>query len=143
MIDELPPEATGTRVGALRLEVDDLDLAEMTILAAPGAHDVEAALGSLDQRRHTELTLVDGAGAYLTVGGGNGRYHVWVSAHDHDDRVVLQDPDAGGPDEQLVIDGRTERHPARDVVGRGLATAAAREFLRSGRPDPELTWRTG
>ena len=143
MIDERPPEAPGTRVGALRLEIDDLDLAEMTIVAAPGLHDVEAALGSLDQRRHTELTLVDGAGAYLTVGGGGGRYHVWVGAYDHDDRIVLQNPDAGGPDEHLVIDGRTERYPARDVVGPDLAAAAAREFLRSGRPDPALRWRTG
>jgi hypothetical protein len=143
VIDERPPEAPGTRVGALRLEVDDRD-GETTIFAAPGAHDVEAALGSLDQRRHTELTLVDGAGAYLTVGGGDGRYHVWVGAYDHDDRVVLQDPDADdGPDEELTVDGRPGRYARSDVVGPDLASKAAREFLRSGRPDPALRWRTG
>jgi hypothetical protein len=146
VIDERPPGAPGTRVGALRLEVDDRagDRVEMSIVAAPGAHDVEDALGSLDQRRHTELTLVDGAGAYLTVGGGNGRYHVYVGAYDHDDRIVLQDPDAaGGPDEEIVVDGRPGRYAARDVVGVDLAGAAARGFLRTGRPDPALTWRTG
>jgi hypothetical protein len=32
---------------------------------------------------------------------------------------------------------------AREVIGLDLAAVAIREFLHSGRPHPQLTWRTG
>ena len=148
MIDERPPqdpEAPGTRVGVQRLELDqrEADGVEHAILAAPSLDDVAEALGSLDQDRHTELTLVDGGGAYLTVGGGRGRYHVYVGAYDHDDCVILQSPDAGDGHEDLVVDGRLTRYAAHDVVDLDIAAEAVLEFFRSARPHPDLTWRSG
>lgn len=139
MIDEEPVEAPGTRSGVLRMELDGDG---PTIVAAPGLDDVTAALGSLDQRRHTELTLLDGSGAYLTVGGGRGRYHVYMGSYDHDDRIVAQDVAAGAGPVDLVVDGRSGRYPAHDVVDLATALLAAEEFLRSGRPHTGVTWRT-
>jgi hypothetical protein len=141
VIDNEPAEAPGTRSSLIRLELDHGDGDGVTIVAAPGADDVAAALGSLDQRRHTELTLLDGSGAYLAVGGGAGRYHVAMGSYDHDDRIVAWDPAAGDDLVELVVDGRRGRYPAHDVVDLATATLAVEEFLRSGRPHPALTWR--
>ena len=40
------------------------------------------------------------------------------------------------------MSGRPTRYAACEVVDLGLAAAVVDEFLRSGRPHPELTWRT-
>jgi hypothetical protein len=142
---EEPPEAPGTLVGPLRLEADirDGDRADLSIIAAPSLDDIAEALGTLDQRTRTEMTLIDGSGAYVTVGGGRGRYHVFISAFDHDDRIVLQAHDAGERDEVLIVDGRPQPYAAREVVGLDAAAEAVLEFARSGRPHPDQTWRSG
>jgi hypothetical protein len=145
VIDNSSAEAPGTRSGALRLELDERENGQSVtrVVAAPSLDDVVEALESLDQERHTELTVVDGSGAYITVGGGRGRYHVYMSAYDHDDRIVAQDPAAADRGEtQLIVDGRATRYRARDVVDFEAATLAIREFLRSGRPHSGLTWGT-
>jgi hypothetical protein len=139
-----PTEAPGTQAGTLRLEVDvrDGDRAEVSIVAAPSLDDVAEALASLDQSRHTELTVIDSSGSYIAVGGGRGHYHVYLGAYDHDDRIILQNPDAADGDEiDLVVYGRPGRYAARDVVDLDAAADAVREFLRSGRPHPDLAWR--
>ena len=111
-------------------------------MAAPSLDDVAEALASLDQSRHTELTVIDSSGSYIAVGGGRGHYHVYLGAYDHDDRIILQNPDAADGDEiDLVVYGRSARYAARDVVDLDAAADAVREFLRSGRPHPDLTWR--
>jgi hypothetical protein len=145
VIDNDSAEAPGTRSGTLRLEVDrrDGDDAAVSMVAAPGLDDVLAAIASLDQRRHTEMTVVDGSGAYLTVGGGRGRYHVYMGAYDHDDRIVLQNAEAvDGAYEELVVDGRLTRYAAGDVVDLDTVTTAVLEFHRSGRPHSDLRWRS-
>ena len=143
--EESPAEAPGTQAGTFRLEIDvrDGDRVELSIVAAPSLDDVAEALESLDQTRHTELTVIDGSGSYIAVGGGRGRYHVYMGANDHDDRIVLQNPAAADGDAvDLVVYGRTGRYAARDVVGLDAAATAVREFLRSGRPHPDHTWRS-
>ena len=149
MIDEHPleepPEAPGTLVGPLRLEADirDGDRADLSIIAAPSLDDIAEALGVLDQRTRTEMTLDDGSGAYITVGGGRGRYHVFIGAFDHDEGIVLQAINADEAYEDVVVDGRSQRYAARDIVDLDAAAEAVLEFARSGRPHPDLRWRTG
>ena len=81
---EPPTEAPGTQPGTLRLEIDvrDGDRAEVSIVAAPSLDDVAEALASLDQSRHTELTVIDSSGSYIAVGGGRGHYLVYMGAYD-------------------------------------------------------------
>jgi hypothetical protein len=100
------------------------------------------AVEALDQRRHTELTLIGEDGSYLAVGGGTGRYHVWMGSVEHDDRIVLQK--AGNPfgEECLVVGGHSVVYPAGDVVDLATATDAVREFLFTGLPHPDHTWRS-
>ena len=65
-----------------------------------------------------------------------------MGAYDHEDRIVLQNPGAADGDEiDLVVCGHHGRYAARDVVDLNAAAEALREFLRSGRPHPDHTWR--
>jgi hypothetical protein len=48
---------------------------------------------------------------------------------------------ADGDEIELVVYGRSGRYAARDVVDLNAAAEAVREFLRSGRPHPDHTWR--
>ncbi|MDG4825381.1 Imm1 family immunity protein [Asanoa sp. WMMD1127] len=119
---------------------------QSVVIASPAIEDVVAALRALDQRRHTELTVEDTAGAYIAVGGGLGVFHVYVGALDHEDRVVLQRPRAGGEGSapvELMVDGRSRSFAPEDVVDEETALAAVREFMAAGRPHPDLEWRTG
>jgi Immunity protein Imm1 len=129
----------------LRMELDVRDgaRADALVVAEPADEDIARALGSLDQRRHTEMALVDEDGGYVVVGGGRGRYHVCTGAVLHGDGAVLQSPDAGGTDnqEELVVGGRRRRYATREVVDLGLAAAAVSAFLRGGRPHTGLSWR--
>ena len=127
----------------MRLEIDvrQGDRTEISVVGSPSFDDVAEALASLDQSKHTELTVIDGSGAYIAVGGGRGHYHVYMGAYDHDDRIVLQNRGAADGEIDLVVYGRSGRYAARDVVDLNAAADAVREFLRSGRPHPDHTWR--
>ena len=134
----------------LRLEYDvrEPGPTQSVVIASPAVEDVVAALRSLDQRRHTELTVEDTAGAYIAVGGGLGAYHVYIGALDHDDRVVLQRSVSAADDQreapiELVMDGRSARYEAREVVDQETALTAVRGFMETSRPHPDLPWRTG
>jgi hypothetical protein len=137
--------APDRRRDRLRMELDVREggRADALVVAEPDDDAIARALGSLDQSRHTELSLVDENGAYVVVGGGRGRYHVSTGAVLRDERVVLQSPYAGESDnqEELVVGGRRRRYATREVVDLGLAAAAVSEFLRSGRPHAGFTWR--
>jgi hypothetical protein len=125
----------------MELDVRADGRAEAILTAEPSDGDIARGLSVLDQDRHTELALVDENGGYLIVNGGRGRYHVYLGAVAHDDRVVLQSPDGSDRPVELFVSGRRTTFPDRDVVDLGRAAAAITEFLRSGRPHPGLTWR--
>lgn len=137
--------APGRSRNGLRMELDvrTEGRAEAVLTAEPSDGDIARGLSVLDQSRHTELVLVDDHGAYLIVSGGRGRYHVHLGAMARDDRLVLQCPDGGDAPVELFVGGRRHTYAARDVVDLGASAAAVSEFLRSGRPHPELTWRHG
>jgi hypothetical protein len=137
------PAATPT---GLRMEYDEREPGptQSVVVVSPTTDDVAAALRSLDQSRRTEVTLEDATGAYITVGGGLGVYHVYIGAVDHEDRVILQRPGPPGDGPTaLVMDGQRQHYAAQDVVDQDTALAALAEFMESGRPHPDLSWRAG
>jgi hypothetical protein len=135
---------SGRRLRGLRmeLEVRRADRVDTAVFDEPADNEVFRAVEALDQRRHSELTLIGEDGSYLAVGGGTGRFHVWMGSVEHDDRIVLQA--AHGPlgEEPLVVGGRHGVYPAADVVDLVTATDAVREFLFTGLPHPDHTWRS-
>jgi hypothetical protein len=107
---------------------------------APDGTDLNRQIERLDQRRHTELTLFGTDGQYLVIGGGRGRYHVYIASTEHDDRAILQSAEHQTGTEELVIDGRTVEVPARSLVTLDEAFSAAHAFLHSGGPDTTRRW---
>jgi hypothetical protein len=146
--DDYQADPAGQSLTRPQMEYDVLSAGkkQLVVVQSPTLDDVINVLESLDQQSHTAMTLIDDSGAYISVGGGSGQYHVYVGALDHDDRVILQspepEPDAPGQ-VRLVNDGRTERYPAHDVVDRDAVRAALTEFHRGGRPSLGLSWRAG
>ncbi|MEV0720746.1 Imm1 family immunity protein [Asanoa sp. NPDC050611] len=127
----------------MEYDLYDAGRRQLVVIQSPTIEDVVVALDALDQQRHTGLNLIDGTGAYISVVGGSGRYHVYVGAFDHDDRVILQTATAGPAEVDIFHDGEDYQYAANDVVDRDAALAALTEFHRSGRPDLGLTWRAG
>ena len=148
MDDERFGDPAATPATGLRMEYDvrEPGRTQSVVVVSPTTDDVAAALRSLDQSRRTDVTLEDATGAYITVGGGLGAYHVYIGAVDHEDRVILQRTgptgDADGPT-ALVMDGHRQHYAAQDVVDQDTALTALAEFMESGRPHPDLPWRAG
>lgn len=119
---------------------------QLVVVQSPTLDDVVEALEALDQRSRTTMTFIHGTGAYISVDGGGGHYHVYLGSFDHEDRIILQSPSSGGPMApdlvDIVNDGHTNRYAAQDVVDLETARAALSEFHASGRPHLGLTWRT-
>lgn len=148
MNDKRCAHPSAERGGELRLDYDVREdgHSQSVVVAVPTWADIITALRSLDQDRHTEMTVCDDSGAYVTVGGGRGDYHVYIGAVDHEDRVILQRPagaEAGTKPIDLMMDGRLHRLAAHDVVDLDTALRVVEEFMRVGRPDADLLWRTG
>jgi hypothetical protein len=117
---------------------------QLVVIQSPTLEDVVVALEALDQQSRTALNLIDGTGAYISVAGGHGDYHVCIGAFDHDDVVILQSPTpAAAGTVDIAHDGDDHRYAANDVVDGAAALAALTEFHRTGRPDLNLTWRAG
>jgi hypothetical protein len=113
-------------------------------LANPGWDDVEQRLTRLDEREFNDLYLDRPAERrWLSVGGGDGRYHVMLTCEAHTDDefwlVVTRDDEAEGSGD-LVVGGQRGRFPARHIVPLGDALEAARAFYEDGEPAPDLSW---
>jgi len=119
---------------------------QLIVVQSPTLDDVMGALEALDQESRTALTLIDGAGAYISVSGGRGRFHVYIGAFDHEDRVILQSPASSEPEAPapvaIVSDGQATSHAPHEVVDHDTAREALTEFHRTGRPHLGLTWQT-
>lgn len=108
-------------------------------IESPQEPDVTRSIEALDAASRTTLTL-DRAEASITVGGGRGRYVVFVTVGDDEEFWnLLSEVDATGI-VVINIGGQEGDFPARQVVDHEKATRAALCFLESGRRDPTLTW---
>lgn len=146
--DDYQPDPSGESLTRPQLEYDvhEADRHQLIVVQSPTLNDIVKTLEALDQHSRTTMTLIDGTGAYIRVGGGRGRYHVHVGSFDHEDRVILQSPTSSRPQAPELVDivneGHTNRYATHDVVDQETARAALAEFHHSGRPHLGLTWRT-
>jgi hypothetical protein len=108
-------------------------------IESPQDADVTRSIEALDAASRTTLTL-ERAEASMTVGGGQGRYVVFVRVGDDEEFWnLLSEADATGV-VMINIGGQEGDFPARQVVDHEKATRAALCFLESGRRDATLTW---
>jgi hypothetical protein len=108
-------------------------------IRAPGVDDVLRLFQKLDASVHTHLALEARDGTNLVIGGGAGRYVVYVATPDQQFWNLLSEPSKTGV-VLLHVGGQEGDFPARQVVGEQQALLAARTFLSDGKLDPTLIW---
>ena len=106
----------------------------------PGLEDVVAAVRALDAWTATMVALHGAEEAHLAIGGGGGRYVVYVT---DDNEVFLNLINEASEDEGvvlLVVGGQEGEYPSRMVVGLEAAVNAATDYVGTGRPAAGLRW---
>lgn len=106
----------------------------------PGLADVQVAIGRLDGRRCTEITVErEDPWAYICIGGGPELF--LVTGETSDEKILhLASPDAGDETVPLVCGGQLANFARRELVSRDQAIEVAARFLAQGDYDPELAW---
>ncbi|MBN4049981.1 hypothetical protein JYT84_00975 [bacterium AH-315-M10] len=106
----------------------------------PGLEDVVAAVRALDACTATMVALYGDEEAHLAIGGGGGRYVVYVT---DDNEVFLNLINEASEDEGVVllfVGGQEGEYPSRMVVGLEAAVNAATDYVETGRPAAGLRW---
>lgn len=106
----------------------------------PTVGDMEAAIGRLDGRVCTEVTVEQEVPwAHIGISGGPDLY--LVTGEMSDEKILqLTSPDAGDDAVPLVCGGQLANFARRDLVSRDRAIEVAARFLAQGDYDPELAW---
>ena len=108
-------------------------------VGSPTQADVIQSIEALDAETKTALTL-DREETSISVGGGRGRYVVFMTVGDDEQFWNLLSESAETGVIMINIGGQEGDYPVRQVVDKEQATRAAICFLESGRRDPALTW---
>jgi|SRR3990172_1301245 len=107
---------------------------------APTRGDLDRVLDQLDAETYTMITLHAGEGHHLAIGGGRGRYVVYVTFDNQRFWTLVRRSPASGT-VLLNAGGQEGDFPAEHVVDWDQARAAAYEFLETGQLDPNQRWR--
>lgn len=108
-------------------------------IPSPSADDAKAALQRLDAKAHTLMTLHAEDGSQLGVGGGGGRYVVYLQTADEVFWNLLSGAEGEGV-EALNAGGQVGEYPAIQVVDLAQARRAMETFFRTGSRDAALAW---
>lgn len=121
-------------------EWSDVNSRETTLKDATWA-DVARLIKRLDARKHTIVSLKIDDDNHLTVGGGNGRFIVTVTAGgDRFFDLVPAEPDDTSS-VRLNVGGQEGEYPADQVVDEETAVACAMTYLKSSKMDERFAWR--
>ena len=109
-------------------------------IADASEKELAAAIDRLDDWNHTNVSLEDGAGRVLMIGGGPDRFFIqYLLPEDTGAWVAVGDADAEG--EEVLTLGRQEAdYPKRHIVSKTVALDAGRAFLRDGGRSPTIAW---
>jgi len=108
----------------------------------PSLQDVMAAVQRLDGKTRTLVTLEVSDDHHLAVGGGGGRYIVYMTLDNLQFKNLII-PGKSGPKVMLTCGGQEGGFAPKQCVDLELASRAAATFARTGQPDPELAWEDG
>ena len=109
-------------------------------IADASEDELAAAIDRLDDWNHTNVSLKDGAGRVLMIGGGPDRFFIqYLLPEDTGVWVAVGDADAEG--EEVLTLGRQEAdYPKRQIFSKMVALDAGRVFLRDGGRPPTVIW---
>lgn len=106
----------------------------------PSFEDLKRWIGRLDAKTWTMVTINGRHEAFLTVGGGDGKYIVILTSTDEQFwNLISPIPNVAGL-VTLNIGGQEGDYPGRQVVDYQTALKAAETFFSSGGMDSALTW---
>lgn len=111
------------------------------VVKNPTFEEVKTKVERLDAKKWTMVILSGGGEAFLTIGGGNGRYVVILTRRSEEfwNLIGLDDPQGGG-DVLINIGGQEGDFPKRQVIALRTTLKAAESFFWSGEMDSTLVW---
>jgi len=116
-------------------------LVEETAQESPSWDDVVAAIKRLDADKRT-LVAADGWGeTQMLIGGGAGRYVVWVRTSDEEQFTLINDNAEATGRALLNAGGQVGNYPSQEIVDYETAVQAANWFYEHNEPAPQLVWK--
>jgi Immunity protein Imm1 len=102
--------------------------------------EIETAIRALDGHRQTLVTLETEGEAHMSIGGGNGRYFVYLT-FDNDNFNYLVNLSSSDKTEALVIGGQSGIYPAKSCVDLATTIKAAKVFAELGTMEKSVSWK--
>jgi hypothetical protein len=104
-----------------------------------GWGEIETAIRALDGHRRTLVTLETEGEAHMSIGGGNGRYFVYLT-FDNDNFNYLVNLSSSDKTEILVIGGQSGIYLAKSCVDLATTIKAAKVFAELGTMEKSVSW---
>jgi hypothetical protein len=101
--------------------------------------EIEMAIRSLDEHHKTLVTLETEDETHLAVGGGQGKYLVYLT-FDNETFHYLSDPCKQDEQENLVVGGQSGLYPAKYCMTLTATLKAAKTFAEFGVMEATLHW---
>ncbi|MCY6494525.1 Imm1 family immunity protein [Leptolyngbya sp. GGD] len=101
---------------------------------------METTIRLLDERHKTLVTLETEDETHLAVGGGQGKYLVYLT-FDNETFYYLSDSSKQDEQENLVVSGQSGLYPAKYCVPLTTALKAAKTFAEFGKMEETLAWK--
>jgi hypothetical protein len=112
---------------------------QLVLKSAQNWLEIEVAIRALDGHRQTLVTLETEDESHLAIGGGKGKYVVYLTSDNEVFHYVV-DPLKLGMDEKLVVGGQEGIYPAKLCVGLDMALKAAKTFAKFGIMEKSVVW---
>ena len=109
------------------------------IVETPTTGDFDRLLDRMDSKVHTMIMLQRERDAHMGIGGGSGKYVVYVT-YDNETFWNLIAAERAPGAVMLNVGGQEGEYPARQVVAQDRARQAGRTFLATGELDRSLRW---
>lgn len=100
---------------------------------------LESAIKDLDAHRKTLVLLETEDETHMAIGGGLGKYVVYVT-FDNEDFHYLIDPSKTDTEETLVVGGQEGLYPAKLCVDLATTLKAAKTFAEFGTMEKSVVW---
>lgn len=106
---------------------------------------VEKSIALLDQKTRTQIVLQLDDMSYISVGGGNGSYLVYISTPDENFYNLVTDGHIidSSIKKELITGGQKGYFPSKNIVSKSLTLRAVETFFVTGEKDKELNWENG
>jgi Immunity protein Imm1 len=106
---------------------------------AKGWEEIETAIRAMDGQRKTLVTLETEGETHMAIGGGTGKYLVYVTL-DNENFNYLVSPTQSDRAETLVVGGQEGIYPAKWCVDLTTALKAAKAFAEFGAINKTVVW---